>query len=287
MTLITALFVALGFAAGCGAGSDDAGGRPEIVAAFYPLAYAADQIGGDAYHVSNVTPPGAEPHDVELKPSTAARVARARLVLYLGHGFQPALERALASTHAHGLDLLAGQALVPGAHEGGESGLDPHVWLDPVRYARMANRIGTALDRRPAAARFAARLRALDETYRRGLAHCRHRTIVTSHAAFGYLARRYGLTQLALEGLSPEAEPSPRALAHLIDTVRRSGATTVFFEPLVSPRIAEAVARGAGVRTAVLDPIEGLSSADLRRGTTYFTVMTRNLAALRAALTCR
>jgi len=286
MTLISALGLTL-VAGGCGSTArNDAANRPEIAAAFYPIAYAAEQIAGPGYRVSNITPAGAEPHDLELKPSTAARIARARLVLYLGAGFQPAVERAVESTNAHGLDLLAGQRLVAGVGESGKQELDPHVWLDPLRYAQMAEAIGAGLDRRDAAQRLAARLRALDATFRRGLAHCRRRTIVTSHAAFGYLARRYGLTQLALEGLSPEAEPSPRALAALIDAVRRSGATTVFFETLVSPRLAEAVARGAHVRTAVLDPIEGLSTTDADRGSTYLTVMKRNLAALRSALGC-
>jgi zinc transport system substrate-binding protein len=285
MTLITGLGLTMA-TAGCGstAGSGTAS-RPEVVAAFYPIAYAAEQIAGSRYRVFDVTPAGAEPHDIELKPSTAARIARARLVLYLGGGFQPAVEHAVKSTHAHGLDLLAGQQRV--VVSPGTGALDPHVWLDPLRYAQMAGAIGAALGRPAAARRFASRLRALDAEYRRGLATCRRRTIVTSHAAFGYLARRYGLTQLALEGVSPEAEPSPKALASLIDTVRSSHATTVFFETLVSPRLAQAVARGAHARTAVLDPIEGLSGAELDRGATYFTVMERNLAALRAALGCR
>jgi zinc transport system substrate-binding protein len=272
--------------AGCG-GADEAGGRPEIVTSFYPIAYAAQEIAGARYRVSNITPAGAEPHDLELKPSTAARIARARLVLYLGNGFQAAVERAVESTHARGIDLLSGQRLVTGVGENGEPALDPHVWLDPLRYARMAGGIGKALGRPEAARRFTERLRALDASYRRGLVRCKRRTIVTSHAAFGYLARRYGLKQLALQGLGPEAEPSPKALASLIAAVRRSHATTVFFETLVSPRLAQAVAREADARTAVLDPIEGLSQGELDRGATYFTVMEDNLSALRSALGCR
>jgi zinc transport system substrate-binding protein len=150
----------------------------------------------------------------------------------------------------------------------------------------MASKIGVALGRRRAAVAFVARLRVLDAQYRAGLAHCKRKTIVTSHAAFGYLAARYGLTQVALEGLSPEAEPSPKALAGLIAEVRRSQATTVFFETLMSPKLARTVARDAGVRTAVLDPIEGLTPDASKRGATYFTVMRSNLATLRLALGC-
>jgi zinc transport system substrate-binding protein len=176
---------------------------------------------------------------------------------------------------------------VPGADESGGAALDPHVWLDPVRYAAMATAIGRALGRPRAAAAFVARLHALDRRYRMGLSRCRRRTIVTSHAAFGYLAARYGLRQLALEGLSPEAEPSPRTFARAIRDVLSSGATTVFSETLVSPKLAQTVARDAHVKTAVLDPLEGVPPDALRRGATYFSVMQANLAALRLALGCR
>ncbi len=192
----------------------------------------------------------------------------------------------MKAAHVHAVDLLAGQQLTSGRVDG-KVRLDPHVWLDPIRYAQMAVRIGSALRRPVRAKAFVSRLRALDRDYRTGLRSCRRRTVVTSHAAFGYLARRYGLVQLALEGLSPEAEPSPRALATLIEEVRRTHATTVFFETLVSPKLAHTVAREAHVGTAVLDPIEGLTPDAVRHGATYFTVMRANLAALRSALGCR
>ena len=257
-----------------------------VVAGFYPIAYAAQDIGGATVSVQNLTPAGAEPHDLELRPSDVVSIQRADLVLYLGEGFQPAVEKAVKSTHAHGVDLLAGFRLRSGKDEQGHQALDPHVWLDPLRYAELASRIGGALGRPRATAAFVARLRALDAQYRAGLARCSRKTIVTSHAAFGYLAARYGLTQLALEGLSPEAEPSPKALAKHIAEVRRSQATTVFFETLVSPKLAQTVARDAHVKAAVLDPIEGLSPDALHQGATYFTVMRSTLATLRLALGC-
>ena len=256
-----------------------------VVAAFYPVAYAAQLIGGPTVAVTNLTPAGAEPHDIELKPSDVKTIDHAQLVLYLGEGFQPAVEKAVKSAHVPAIDLLAGQTLATRKIEG-KVGLDPHVWLDPIRYAQMASTIGNALHRPRAAASFIQRLQALDKTYRAGLAHCRRKIIVTSHAAFGYLSQRYGLTQLALEGLSPEAEPSPKALANLVTAVRRSGTTTVFFETLVSPKLAQTVAREAHVKTAVLDPIEGITPDALKHGATYFTVMHTNLAALRLALAC-
>jgi zinc transport system substrate-binding protein len=168
-----------------------------------------------------------------------------------------------------------------------ETRADPHIWLDPVVYARVAERIGKALGRQQEADQLAAELHRLDAQYKRGLVHCRRDEFVTSHAAFGYLAARYGLKQVSIEGLSPEAEPTPQKLEDAVRRVRASGATTVFFETLVSPRVAETVARETGAKTAVLDPVEGLTADEAAAGDDYFSVMRRNLAALRSALGCR
>jgi zinc transport system substrate-binding protein len=253
------------------------------MAAFYPLAFAAERIGGPRFHVENLTPPGAEPHDLELTPRAVARVERAAVVLYLSHGFQPAVSKAVEQAHGIRVDVLAGLPLRRSLEQGLSA--DPHVWLDPLLYTRIARRIGSVLHR-PGSA-FAAELRRLDREYRAGLRACARREIVTSHAAFGYLAARYGLTQVAITGLTPESEPSPKQLVLVIDLVRRTHANTVFFETLVSPRLADTVAREVGARTAVLDPIEGLTPADEQRGENYFSLMRRNLVALRKALGCR
>jgi zinc transport system substrate-binding protein len=268
---IVLIIAVLALASGCSGGGSGA----DVVAGFYPLAWAAQQVGGPGLRVHDLTPTGAEPHDLEPTARDVQRIRDAKLVLYVG-GFQPALEHALEGRDGPSLDVRAG---VPGD--------DPHVWLDPVRFAAIVRAIGRELGRAQRADALAERLRAVDREYRAGLAVCRRREIVTSHAAFGQLAARYGLRQVSLAGLSPEAEPTPRALEHLVDTVRSTGATTVFTEPLVSPRIAETVAREAGARTAVLDPVEGLTAAQQRRGDDYFSIMRRNLAALRQALGCR
>jgi zinc transport system substrate-binding protein len=273
--------VSLLVAPACGTENDD-DGRASVAAAFYPLAFAAEEIGGDEVSVRNLTPPGAEPHDVELSARDVERIRSADLVLYLGSGFQPGFERAADEADGETLDLLQGVDLLPG-----EEGVDPHVWLDPLRYAQQARRIGEALDRTEQAGRFAARLRELDAEFERGLSRCARREIVTSHAAFGYLAEAYGLEQIALSGLTPEAEPTARDLERVIQEVEQSRATTVFFETLVSPRLAETVAREAGAETAVLNPLEGLSDEELDAGENYFSVMRQNLAALRKALGCR
>ncbi len=280
-----ALALAVGLA-GCGRGASDGVPRKKIVAAFYPLAFAAEQIGGNGVDVKNLTPAGAEPHDLELTPSDVRVVDGAALVLYLGNGFMPGLETAVAQREGRSLDLLAGKTLLTGREAGSGTSLDPHVWLDPVRYAAIVGAIGRALGDKAATASLVSQVDLLDAEYKRVLAHCRRHEIVTSHAAFGYLAARYGLRQIPLEGLAPEAEPSAKDIARLVDAVRASGATTVFFEPLVSPKLAQTVAREAKVQTAELDPIEGLSSDSIASGSNYFTVMRANLAALRTALEC-
>lgn len=271
--------------AGCGGSSTAAQGQRSVVAAFYPVAFAAEEIGTTNVQVDNLTPAGAEPHDIELSPRDVGRVRDADVVFYLDRGFQPALERAVVGAKGTTVDLLEGMPLRPAT--GAEEGMDPHVWLDPVLYARMARRIGDTLHRNARARSFATRLDGLDREYRTGLADCKRRELVTSHAAFGYLVARYRLAQIPITGVSPEAEPTPRELQRVVREVRAHGATTVFFETLVSPDIARTVARETGAQTAVLDPIEGLTKDELAVGENYFSIMRKNLRTLRKALGCR
>ena len=259
---------------GCGEEERGGEGRVRVVAAFYPLAYAAERVGGEAVEVVDLTPPGAEPHDLELSARDVERVRSADLVLYLGGGFQPAVERAVERARGTVLDLRGGAR-------------DPHVWLDPLRYARIVRRIGRALARPRRAARLAGRLRRLDSEFRSGLARCERRHLVASHAAFGHLAARYRLEQIAIGGLAPESEPTAKELERIVAAVRASGAKTVYTETLASPRVARTVARETGADVAVLDPLEGLAQDELERGRNYFSVMRSNLAALRRGLGCR
>jgi zinc transport system substrate-binding protein len=267
------------WAVGCGGGSAGAPAKETVVASFYPLAYAAEEVGNGGIDVENLTPGGAEPHDLEVSPQDVAAIREADLVLLLGDGFQPQLEDA-AGTGKKVLRLLdtPGLALRPDG--------DPHVWLDPLRYAKIVGRIGQSLQRPDAAARLQARLRDLDGEYRTGLAHCERHEIVTSHEAFGYLAERYGLEQVAITGLSPEVEPEPAKLQQVVELVRERGITTIYFETLVSPRIAETVARETGAKTAVLNPIEGLTKNEISQGENYFSLMRTNLRTLREGLGC-
>jgi zinc transport system substrate-binding protein len=280
--LVFLLLGVLLFAASCGYNdsSSSSSGKKQVVAAFYPLAFAAEAIGGRSVEVTNLTPPGVEPHDLEAKPSDVEKIESADLVLLLGHGFQPQLED--AAGHSDKVLLLLD---TPGLHRFDNG--DPHVWLDPSRFALIVQRIGGALHDPETTARLVVQLRALDGEYRSGLAHCARHEIVTSHEAFGYLAQRYGLQQIGITGLSPEAEPKPQDLQHVIDVVRKTHATTVFFETLLSPRIADTVAGETHTKTAVLNPIEGLTPAQAAQGEDYFSLMRANLSALRKALGCR
>ena len=265
----------------CGSSSSGSDGdKSRVVASFYPLAFAAEEAGGTRVSVRNLTPPGAEPHDLEVSPRDVGALRSADLVLLLGGGFQPQLERA-AGSGRHVLRLLD----VPGLRRFPNG--DPHVWLDPLRYAVVVRRVAAALGVERAGERLTARLLALHRAYRSGLSSCARRELVTSHEAFAYLAERYRLRQIAISGPSPEAEPAPGAVARVVSLVRRTHATTIFFETLVSPRVAQTVAREAGARTAALDPIEGLTAAEARRGDDYFSLMRSNLASLRRGLGCR
>ncbi|MEV4707018.1 metal ABC transporter substrate-binding protein [Actinoplanes sp. NPDC049316] len=298
----TAAALLLGATAGCAerpSGFSD--GRLDVVTAFYPLQFLAERVGGDAVRVIQLTKPGAEPHDVELSPRQVGKVSTAGLVVYL-KGFQPAVDQAVdLEARDRAFDAGAVVRLLPSEeheHEPGQEehaeageGADPHVWLDPARYATIAGALAERLAQAdPAHAdAYASRagtlrteLTALDGEYAKALTTCARRELVTSHAAFRYLADRYGLTEVGITGISPEAEPSPRRLAHVAEEARATGTTTIFFETLVSPKVAETIAREVGARTAVLDPIEGVTEP----GADYFTVMRANLAALTTALGC-
>lgn len=270
-----------------------------MVATFHPLAEVSRRVAGERAVVRDLTPPGAEPHDVELTPAQVEAIERARLVVYVGAGFQPAVERVVRRAGPRALDVLTAvdvrmAADATGARDGRET--DPHVWLDPRRMIRIAERVAEALaEVDPAGAEaylagartIAGELEALDAEMAAGLKNCDRRVIVSSHAAYGYLADRYGLVQHALAGVSPESEPNPRRLAELADLMAEQGVTTVFTAPSEPDAAARALAQEAGARVAVLNPLETLSDAELRAGKTYTSVMRENLTTLRVALGCR
>ncbi|GAA1543707.1 zinc ABC transporter substrate-binding protein [Actinomadura kijaniata] len=309
--LALAGLTACGDAGGSGSGgSGGSGDKIRVAASFYPMAWLAEKVGGADAAVQTLAKPGAEPHDQELTARQVADVGRAKLTLYV-KGVQPAVDEAV-SKHAKGdkaldaasvVKTLAPPAEEEHAHEHGAEGhehdhgggkeSDPHIWLDPNRMATVADALGkrlAALDPahaagyRSRAADVAKQLTDLDGRFKTGLGTCEQKTIVTAHAAFGYLADRYGLKQVSIAGVDPSSEPSPKRLGELTHEIREAKATTVFTETLVSPKVAETLAREAGVKTAVLDPVEGIKEGS---SDDYLSVMRKNLDTLRSSLECK
>jgi zinc transport system substrate-binding protein len=294
--------------AGCGGDSSagGSGGKLDVVASFYPLEFIARTVGGDAVNVTTLTAPGVEPHDLELTPKQVGRIASAKLVVY-EKSLQPAVDEAVeqnakdagfdvapaAQLEATGADLEEHEegAVKPASHTDGA--LDPHFWLDPIRYTAVVNAVTDKLAAADSANADGYRARAktllgevgkLDTEYKTGLANCKLKTFVTSHQAFAYLAKRYGLTMVGIAGFTPDAEPTPTRIEEVQKIVKSQHVTTIFYEELVSPKVAETIARDVGVKTAVLSPIEGLSDANSSE--TYLSLMRENLSELRKANSC-
>jgi zinc transport system substrate-binding protein len=294
--------------AGCsGSTTNGSGnGKLDVVASFYPLEFIARSVGGDAVNVTALTAPGVEPHDLELTPKQVGSIATAKLVVY-EKDLQPAVDEAVdqnakdagfdiapaAQLEATGADFEPHQPgeAAPAAHK--DNALDPHFWLDPVRYAAVVKAVEEKLasvDSTNAAGyheranALLGQLGKLDTEYKTGLASCELKTFVTSHEAFAYLAKRYGLTMVGIAGFTPDAEPTPTRIKEVQDLVKAHNVTTIFYEELVSPKVAETIAHDVGVKTAVLSPIEGLSDANSKE--TYLTLMRENLQELQKANGC-
>ncbi|TLZ70194.1 MAG: zinc ABC transporter substrate-binding protein [Methanobacteriota archaeon] len=270
--------------------------QPDVVASFYPYQFLTSRVAGDRLTVGALVPSGVEPHDWEPTPSDAATMASARAFVYNGYveAYLANFFRDLPPDRPVRVNASAGLDVIYGG-EGGPSAVDPHLWLDPVRMESAALTIAAGLTLADPAgnATFTAnadRLRqdlaALDAEFASGLATCGLRVIVTQHEAFAYLAARYNLTQYAIQGLSPDQEPTPAKIQEILQIVNETGTRYIFFEELVNPAVAQALASEAHVQTMVLSPIEGLSLEERQRGDDYFTLMRMDLANLRTALGC-
>ena len=300
--------------AGCGnSAADDpagSGDKLDVVASFYPLEFITRQVGGDAVQVTTLTAPGVEPHDLELTPKQVGHIAQAKLVVF-EKDLQPAVDEAIgqnaqstgfdvapaakleatgADFEEHGAEAPAG-TVKPAAYT--EDALDPHFWLDPVRYADVVKAVTDKLVETDSAHADGYRERStalladvtkLDNEFKSGLANCKLKTFVTSHEAFAYLAKRYGLQMVGIAGFTPDAEPTPQRIREVQDIVREQKVSTIFYEELVSPKVAESIARDVHVKTAVLSPIEGLSDANSKES--YLSLMRENLQELRKAISC-
>ncbi len=278
-------------------------GQLDVVASFYPMQYLAEQIGGRHVSISTLTEPGQEPHDLEISAKQTVDLQKADAVLYL-KGLQPAVDEAVAQSEAKTkidaatLTNLEDHGSTEHSHEGEEahsdeeaSALDPHVWLDPVKYAEIADGVSAAFQKADPTnaaeyekntAALTAKLTSLNTSFEDGLKNTASKVFFTNHAAFGYLAERYGLTQEAIAGVDPESEPSAARMKELQQEAKADGVTTVFYETLVSDKTAKTLAEDANLKTDVLDPLEGITEKS--RGDDYIAVMQANLKALRTAL---
>lgn len=297
------------------------GDQLKVTASFYPMQFLAERIGGEHVAVTSLTKPGVEPHDLELTPRQIGSISESDYVLYL-KGIQPAVDDAIqqsgvkntvdaatlttlenhgaeVSGHDHGHEEEAHEG--EEAHEehsegdghnhGQEGGADPHIWLDPVKYAEVAKGVGKSLEKadpdhaadyRKNTEALVGELDKLNTAYEAGLKNTATKTFITTHSAFGYLAERYGLTQQGIAGIDPEAEPTPARIQELHTIAEKEKATTVFFETLASDRTAKTLAKDTGLKTDVLDPLEGITKKS--QGADYIEVMESNLTALQKAL---
>ncbi len=272
-----------------------------VVTSFYPLYFFTSEIAGDDIAVYNLTPPGIEPHDYEPTSQDLIALSHSSLILINGAGLEPWADKIAAGEDGFKLvpigESLATRSLSADAHtEDTHVRRDPHVWLSPLLAEKLVESIAAELSRVDSvhaanfsnrAAALVSRLQTLNESYRTGLATCSTRNVVTAHAAFHYLTAAYNLNQVAIAGLSPDAEPTPRALSELADFAKKNQINYIFLESLVAPDLANTLAAEVGAKTLVLNPLEGLTPEELAAGHDYFTEMQSNLTNLRLALDCQ
>jgi zinc transport system substrate-binding protein len=281
--------------------------KVRIIATVLPLREFAAAVAGDRGETELLLPPGAGVHTWQPRPGDISRLADCDLLVYIGANLEPwlpGLLKALPGGKIRALEVTAGLSLLEAAAgdehghgEGAHEQLDPHVWLDFELDVQIVRKIAEELSRldpagRPEftanADRLAARLRELDVKFRDGLAACRGLNIVLAgHGAFGYLARRYGLVQTALYGLSPDAQPRPLDLMEAVDFCRQKGVRTIFFENSVSPDLSRTLAREIDGRVLVLHAGHNLTRDEQDRDVGFFELMEENLRVLREGLGCR
>lgn len=274
-----------------------------VSASFYPLYDFAKAVGGKHVSVTNITPAGAEPHSYEPSPKALVQAQKADVFLYNGSDFEPWTDKFAQDYRHTAVKMSDAVSLLDteehhdeAADEHEHHGHDPHYWLDPVIAQTMVGAIrdsfikadpGNRTEYQSNAGRYIDELKQLDTDYRHQLSQCSLDTIVTSHNAFAYLSERYGFSVESIAGLSPEQEPSAAKMADITKLVQDKGIGYILFETLVSPRLADTIAQETGAKTAVFDPLEGLTNEDQQQGKNYLSVQRENLATLRSALACK
>ena len=279
-----------------------------VAASFYPIEEIVRNIGGTHVNVVELTPAGQGAHDVQLTAKQLSVLSSASAVFYISDGFQPDVEKAVASLPKSvvPVDLLQTVTLldVVAQLDGTEgetdgevlaSGKDPHVWLDPANMIAMTIAVTDSLSQlKPefatefsaAAKSYIAELQALGSEIDTKLATCESRALVTSHRAFAYLAKRADIRQVAIAGVNPEEEPSAKSLEAIASFARANKVSTIFFETLLPADLAKTLADKVGATADLLDPIEGISSEDLASGASYISIQRDNLSRIAKGLRC-
>ncbi len=270
----------------------------QVFGSFYPMYFIASQIGGNKADVRNITPAGVEPHDYEPSTRDIARIERSNMLVLNGgvEAWGNKIKDNLKGTGVKVITAGAGLLTKDITTEEGEKIKDPHIWLDPILVKQEVANIEKGfeeIDPKDAAyfqdnaKKLNAKLDKLNTDFKQGLSNCQKKDFITSHAAFAYLADAHGLRQVSITGLSPDQEPSVRELVDIVKFAKEHNVKYIFFESLVSPKLSETIANEIGAKTLVLDPIEGISDDDIRRGKNYLTVMENNLKNLKLALGCQ
>lgn len=273
-------------------------GKLQVVTSFYPLYFFTSQIGGDKVQVTNITPAGVEPHDYEPKAQDMAKIENSSLVILNGGGLESWGKNIESTVNSKQTKILTvGDGLIiKQIKENTQTTIDPHIWLSPQLAQVIVNKIEIALEIADPinkdyylsnASNLIEKLNNLDIAYRQGLNNCTEKNIITSHTAFGYLAKDYGFNQISIAGLLPDAEPSTKQLVDIVKFAKLNNIKYIFFESLVSPKLSETIANEIGAQTLVLNPIEGLTQSELSQGKDYFTEMQNNLLNLETALQCK
>lgn len=289
-------FIALIFAFGNSYKPATKSNKIQVSASFYPLYFFSKEIGGIGADVKNVTPSGAEPHEYEPTAKDIAQIQESQMLVLNSEGFEPWGENIQKNISENIIIVIAGEGLANRQmSQEGENIKDPHIWLNPILAKNMADKIAEGFIKIDSANKdyyqsntdkLKLGLDDLDKKYKQGLGNCKQKNIITSHAAFSYLAAAYGLNQVAIAGLSPESEPSSKQLSKIVKFAEENNVKHIFFESLASPKLSETIAREIGAKTLVLNPIEGLNADELKEGKNYFTEMENNLKNLKIALEC-
>ncbi|MGG4454662.1 metal ABC transporter substrate-binding protein [Brevibacillus porteri] len=307
---------------GCGAANEtagtpqtgsDASGKPKVYTTIYPLEYVAKRIGGEHVEVTNLVPAGVEPHDYEPTAKDMVALSGADIFAYNGSGLELWVEKAVTNLDKNKTTIInatEGLQLIRASeheHEGEghteeghaeEAGhdhgdLDPHVWLDPMQLKAQAEKVKNTLVQKDQAhaadyeknyTQLATDLEQLDKEFKDMVTQAPKKEFMVSHSAFSYMAKRYGLEQVAISGVNPSDEPSTSELKRLVEHVKEHNISYVLFETLVSPKVAEVIAKEAGVKTATLNPLEGLTEDDVKAGRDYLSIMRDNMSTLKTAL---